>query len=323
MDYYKILSGFLILVIISSSFLQKGMYNDRSNVQQEKIEQLVKYLLSNYNENIGLIYETDSTGKHYLGGQFPWVNNITNDRIFWLFSDNLLASYAIEKYNSCVATEIRRTLNSYGYNETHNSSNFWEALFGYDIPDHIKSGKNYAVHYKERDYAILANLNNCTDGLDWKDYGGSLIIKSLDCLWQGEKEQSIKYYKKALELFNGTGVNDRAAKEDKYFITFKLSMILYASKILGLSTPKTIEETLWSMQNHTSGGIITLTYFNGQNSSSCNSETASLTLLAYNDELIQSLRMEAGLEKSYSKTYYPILVIVVILILYILFESVK
>jgi hypothetical protein len=94
-------------------------------------------------------------------------------------------------------------------------------------------------------------------------------------------------------MWNGTGVYDKASKvaqnksERLIFSTFKLSLLLYCSKILGqpLKNETSIEETLWHMQDMKYGGLYTdydasLNY----TGSDMNTETTSLAILSYKYE---------------------------------------
>ena len=287
MSFLLVFSLF-ITVFITNCHVARG-------VHQEEIDALANYLQGHFNETMGLIYETESLGEHYLIGKFPWLENIPNDHIFWLFDDNLLATYALDPYNQTMVHEIRETLNNYGYNETLNRPFFWETLFGYDIPDDQRIGEDYAVEYVEYDYAILVNRNNGTETLSWWNYTDSLVMKSLDLLWEGKKDEAKEQFRKAYGFFDGVGVYDRRANETGYYITFKLALLVYAGKILDLDISPSVENRLWAMQNQTSGGIAALMNFDGTPRGSCNSEAACLTLIAYNDDLIAKLREKAGI----------------------------
>ena len=96
--------GFTIdgpLVMVSS---------DRYQVQ---IRNLVSYLVSHFNRRVGLIYESEDAGIHWLKRlEFPsyhWHYNQT----FWLYSDNLFAMYALEPWRPDISNAINETFRSY------------------------------------------------------------------------------------------------------------------------------------------------------------------------------------------------------------------
>jgi len=75
-----------------------------------------------------------------------------------------------------------------------------------------------------------------------------------------------------------------------YYVNYKLALLSYASKILGikLSNYDEIENLLWSKQQD-NGGITSLSDQNGNPIGLANCETTSLALLLYNEQLMSEL----------------------------------
>lgn len=92
-------------------------------------------------------------------------------------------------------------------------------------------------------------------------------------------------------MFNGKGLKNKAFGETGYYANYKLALLLYASRVMGIELPNygEIEDLLWSKQSENGRTIISLSDPEGDPIGSANCETTSLTLLIYNDELIESL----------------------------------
>ena len=89
-------------------------------------------------------------------------------------------------------------------------------------------------------------------------------------------------------MWDGKGLYDRAIKEAApnlcgLYETYKLALLFYASRIFKRPLPfqNELENTLWAMQRESDGGIIT--HYNSSlvPMGDANTETTSLTLIAY------------------------------------------
>ena len=67
----------------------KGSDEYRSN-----IDLAVSYLVGHYDSHVGLIYESEDNGTHWLG---PWA---TYRNTYWLYSDNLEDSSRFKEIQS-------------------------------------------------------------------------------------------------------------------------------------------------------------------------------------------------------------------------------
>ena len=71
---------FILLAVPSMMGAAKGSDEYRSN-----IDLAVSYLVGHYDKHVGLIYESEDNGTHWLGSWATYRNT------YWLYSDNLEA----------------------------------------------------------------------------------------------------------------------------------------------------------------------------------------------------------------------------------------
>jgi hypothetical protein len=118
---------------------------------------------------------------------------------------------------------------------------------------------------------------------DWKEYFDFPLYLALSDFWTGNITGATELFNEAYSMWNGIGIWDKATKNESLYATYKLALLLYASRILGipLADREQIEERLWSMQQ-SDGGIATKYYLNGTAATNeSNTETAPLVIIAY------------------------------------------
>jgi hypothetical protein len=244
----------------------------------------INYLKSHFNGHIGLVYESEDSGNQTINGA-----NYSHDQIYYIYSDNLLATWALKPYEPQISKEIDQTIQS--YNLPH--SNFFEVLFGQPISTTIYDADVKVIN-QTQDILVLAEFHNSSEPL-LDTYGNTLIYQSLNNFLKGNKIAADSYFWQAYNLWDGKGINDDATKADHFYANYKLALILYASKVLKLPIDnyKQIEENLWSMQK-ANGGITSLADLNGNPIGSANAETTALALLPYNHVLISKIQSLFG-----------------------------
>ena len=95
-------------------------------VDDTKISKAVNYLLSHYDDELSLIYESEDQGRHFLNDKFPNLNgSLTYQNVFWLYSDNYLAYLALAPFSPYFSNRIKQKLDSFSFN-----SNLYEILEG-------------------------------------------------------------------------------------------------------------------------------------------------------------------------------------------------
>ena len=214
----------------------------------------------------------------------PNVHNNT----FWFVSDNLLAYHALRYYYPETAEVVYATMLGYGYFRSFKH----EVLFGTTIPYIPFQTNNTYVVAQIGTKFIETEVCNGSSIDDYKEYADLCIFAALHFYWSGDISQAIDHFNMAKNMWNGTlhGVYDKASEDAEsegerlVFSTYKLSLLLYCSRILGqpLEDKTSIEETLWLMQDGEYGGLHT-DYDIGLNytGSDMNTETTSIAILAY------------------------------------------
>jgi hypothetical protein len=246
-----------------------------------KVDSAINYLTDHYNPTVGLLFESEDTGIKNFGER-----NYSHNQIYWVYSDNLIATWALKPFNPQLSEMINQTIQSYNISKSH----FFEVLFGKPIPMNVSTAV-YQIIEQHQDWIIMAEFHNSSTPLLWKNYSDTLIYQSLNLYIRGNRTGAEHYFYQAYEMWDGKGINDNATKTDGKYANFKLALILYTSKILDVNIENytQIEDQLWSMQQD-NGGITSLADLNGYPIGSANTETTAMTLLLYNDELISMIQ---------------------------------
>ena len=263
--------GLAIIILLSISGNVDGGFPNSS-----RIERAYNFLISLYNPNLGLVCES-----------YEAPFNTT----YWIYSDNLIVSYALAPYSPYHSRIINETVRRYMVEADVGMPHKFEVLFGYDIPDEISSSNIYVIEEHE-DYVIKIDR---ADGepLRIEDYADLCFYKALDCYFEGESDSAKRYFETGYNMFDGIGFYDKATREDGLYANYKLALCIYTAKVLGLSREDypalaIMERQLWEAQDER-GGIVTHRDLEGNLIGLANAETTALTLLIYNDELIRSL----------------------------------
>jgi parallel beta-helix repeat protein len=214
-----------------------------------------------------------------------------HNNTFWLVSDNLLAYHALKYYYPETAEAVYAAMLGYGYFRSYKH----EVVFGTTIPYiPFKTSNTYVVSYIGTKL-IETEVCNGSSMDNYKEYADLCIFAALHFYWSGNIQQAIDHFNIAKNMWNGTlhGIYDKASKyaenksETLIFSTYKLTLLLYCSRILGqpLDDRNSIEETLWLMQDEEYGGLHTDYDINlNCTGSDMNTETTSIAILAYKYE---------------------------------------
>lgn len=228
-----------------------------------ELKRLETFLLSQFNPEVGLVKESPDSSI------LP---------TYWLLSDNLLASLALCNYYPDKAQAINATLVKYGYlrNGLH------EVLAGGTITIPLETPEVVVVA-NTTDYTIKTEIRKGKVMNDWIDYADLLCYASVSEWNAGHREMAKNYFLRALDLWNGIGLFDKPTRLDGFYSTYKLALLLYASRLIGESIAYRLklEEILWSFQRE-DGGVRSHYLGNLTSRREANSETASIILIAYN-----------------------------------------
>jgi hypothetical protein len=267
-----------------------------------RIHRAVNYLVSHYTPKAGLIYESEDEGVHWLRRvEYPdyhW----SYQRTFWLYSDNLLAAYALQPYAPEISKRVNGTINSYDLPP----SNHFEAILGYPVGS-ARQAQDIIIKQTE-DYAILIRIHNGTLGNPLFKYADNMLCEALSKYYRGQETEAQSLVREVYDMWNGTCLVDSGVRQQflwpnnapsdiDFGLNFKLALLLYAVKVTGTDLPdfEKLEEVLWSKQQ-ANGGITTLSTGHGEPVGSANAETTALTLLIYNDALISRIRNQIKIQ---------------------------
>ncbi len=271
---------FLVICLIIVASLMVVIFKPFS---KNKVDMAVDYLKSHFNQTVGLIFESEDTGIKTMGGL-----NYSHNQIYWIYSDNIIATWALKPYESQMSAQINQTIQSYNLSQ----SNFFEVLFGKTISMNSSNAVQRVIK-QPPNLVIMAEFHNSSTPLLWKKYGDTLIYQSLNLYLRGNRTGAEYYFDKAYKMWDGKGIYDLSTEKDieGNYANYKLALILFASKVLDLNIVNytQIEDKLWSMQQ-SNGGITSLAKPDGNPTGSANAETTALTLLPYNDDLISRMK---------------------------------
>lgn len=287
--------SWILIVLLAALTVANSNVIGAASPNQSRITNLVSYLASHFNTKVGLIYESEDEGTHWLKRiEYPayrWHYNQT----YWIYSDNLFAIYALEPWRPDIAYAVNTTYHSYNLP----SSNRFEAVIGYPVGND-RSARDLIVR-QTNGAVILIRIHNGTYTNPLNHFADEMIYQALTNYYLGSFVLARMLVLSVYRMWNGTclvdyGVTQKvlgpqnAPSDIQFCMNMKLALLLYASEIIGVTFPNSdqLQEHLWSMQR-TNGGITTLSTGHGVATGTANTETSALTLLLYNAGLIQRL----------------------------------
>lgn len=293
MKYFR---KFAIMLLFAGLCVSSQVWAQPSQPYMPEIERALNYLVSHFNPKVGLIYESEDAGKTHWLARTEYPNFTWNySQVFWLYSDNLFAEYALFPYNPELAHKINATIHRYN----PPFSNKFEAVIGSPVgPD--RAARDVIVNESET-FVTLYRIHDGAIGDPKIPFGDAIIYRALSEYYLGETDLAVRDVNWTASLWNGTCLVDHAVTQRNLTATnapsdiqwctnMKVALLLYGAQVIGVNLPnfKQLEAHLWSMQTK-NGGITTLATGQGQPSGSTNCETTALTLLVYNQALISRL----------------------------------
>ncbi|MCD6048696.1 MAG: flp2 [Verrucomicrobia bacterium] len=197
-----------------------------------------------------------------------------NAKVYWLYHDNYLAAKVLNTSHPAVAKRIRDSITREGSTK----SGKIEILFGeseqplpfrqYQLTDVRRAGEKL----------IRTEIVTPTLMKGWEQYADLLLFASLA---ETNRTTARQHYDAALQLWDGQGFLDPAAKSSHRYATYKLALALIAHSRLSQAPelPAGLTDRLLSLQAD-SGGWITDYDATGKPIGFANVETTSLCILA-------------------------------------------
>jgi hypothetical protein len=250
-----------------------------ANPYAKNIARAETYLINRLNPTLGLIYESDTPGTHWLKGEFPnfhWRYNQT----YWLYSDNFFASLALQTAYPQIANEIGSAIIRY----RQPTSGVFEVVAGERIQLPLHVAEDYVVA-ENSSYVIMIRRHNSTAlALNWLDLW---LYEALEYDLEGNYQSAQFLLRRAESMWTGNGFWDLSSLFTHTYSNHKLALFLFTARALGITVPEqgVMLQDLWGMQNE-DGGITSLADATGRATGSSNAETTALTLLIYDQNVL-------------------------------------
>ena len=266
----------IFLILIVSAIPHQTL---SANPYAKNIALAEEYLISHLNRSLGLVYESDTPGPHWLTAEYPnfhWRYNET----YWLYSDNLFASLALHADYPQISELINDSIRRY----QQPPSKVFEVVEGerIQLPLHVAADDIVA---ENPNYVIMIRRHNATAiALNWLDLW---LYEALEYDLQGNYQSAQFLLRRAETMWTGDGFWDPPYLFTHTYSNHKLALFLFTALALGIELPEeaSMLQHLWGMQNG-EGGITSLADANGHPTGTANTETTALTLLIYDQTLI-------------------------------------
>ena len=266
----------IILILAVSSIPHQGL---SVNPYAKNIALAEEYLISHLNRSLGLVYESDTPGPHWLTTEYPnfhWRYNET----YWLYSDNLFASLALRADYPQISELINESIRRY----QQPPSGVFEIVEGEEIQLPLHVAADYVVA-QSPNYVIMIRRHNATAiALNWLDLW---LYEALEYDLEGNYHSAQFLFRRAETMWTGNGFWDTSYLFTHTYSNHKLALFLFTALALGIPIHEeaSMLRHLWGMQNE-DGGITSLADANGHPTGTANAETTALTLLIYDQTLI-------------------------------------
>jgi hypothetical protein len=250
-----------------------------ANPYAKNIARAEAYLIDRLNPSLGLIYESDTPGTHWLTGEYPnfhWRYNQT----YWLYSDNFFASMALQTDYPQIANEVNASIMRY----QQPTSGVFEVVAGERIQLPLHVAEDYIVAEKPN-YVIMIRRHNSTAlALNWLDLW---LYEALEYDLEGNYRSAQFLLRRAETMWTGSGFWDLSYIVTHTYSNHKLALFVFTARALGITVPEedVMLQHLWGMQNK-DGGITSLADGSGRATGSSNVETTALTLLIYDQNVL-------------------------------------
>ena len=261
--------------------LAMPVFPARAQPFAENVAKAEEYLVNHFNPSIGLIYESEDPGEHWLSHEqtgYRWGYNQT----YWLYSDNLFAYLALRHDFPQISRRIQDAIRSY----RQPPSDLFEVLTGERINLPLHNAQDLMVA-KDQVHVIMIRRHNATS-IALGVYVDFWMYLALERALEGDLLGASSLVRQAEWLWRGNGLWDWSFTiYDHMFSNQKLALLIFTSRAIGVSLEHEaeMEAHLWSMQN-SDGGVTSLSYPTGKKAGSANAETTALAILMYDQSLL-------------------------------------
>ena len=212
--------------------------------------------------------------------QLQLLPEYQGSRTYWLFHDNYLAAHLLAGTRPDLSRRIRSAMAQFGVT----NSGKIEIVFGeapHPLPFRTYVLTNVAVVDGKTIRTELVTTNILKGS---EEYADLALFASL-AQARSEPAQARKNFEKAVAMWDGEGLNDRATKHSGIYATYKLALYLIAADRLNISAPHREEVVTRLLAMQAPEGGWKTDYKEGKPVGLANVETTCLSLLA-----LQTLR---------------------------------
>lgn len=223
-----LLSFILLGLLLAPGFPEKPEFSVQN--LQSKLDRAAQYLLSHFSEQVGLVYESEDSGAHWLSEEFPgygWSYN----RTFWLYSDNLFASLALAPFSDDHSKRIRETISKAGAPP----SGLFEVVAGERIGE-IRNPSD-VILASTREYALLLRIHNGTRMDPSVVSVDTYCYEALNEFIRGDRERATSLIRKAASLWSPAGLVEESLLVDGFRSNYKLALFLFVARVVQIDLP--------------------------------------------------------------------------------------
>lgn len=228
----------------------------------------------------------------YLENQFNPSLNLCKEaphvapNTYWVVGDNLFSYKAFELAGktdlaNAVKSEIMELANTYNLSKDANNlpiSYAHETVLGDVAPIPFRGGRESSLY--KNSYELKTVIYDGPQMSDWKEYADLSLYGALSYHWQGMEKEASDCFNNVKDMWDGMGLMDKWTMQYALYSTYKLSLLLYTSKVLDKKVPGAVVRRIWKQQD-SDGGIITEYDFDGNPVGDTNTETTSITVIAF------------------------------------------
>ena len=217
-------------------------------------------------------------GRQFLVGLFDpnmrLLPEFRGSSVYWLYHDNYLAAKVLAKSHPEMAQKITRAISEFGIKE----SGKIEIVFG-EARNPLPF-RHFQLNEVRRIGNKLVKTEVVTDHVmdGWDNYADLLFLAALA---ENEPAKARQHFVHGMAMWDGKGFNDRVARKNGIYATYKLALAVLAAARLDKQSdalPAVLERLL--AQQGRDGGWITDYDKIGKPVGMANVETTSLAILA-------------------------------------------